>query len=108
MDSGPRRAEFAPAVRLTLPATLAPLVSDDRLGEAGRSRSVALGPGSWRDVAREIAERFPRLAAFLLDDSGGVAPSFALVLGDEIVPDVRSLHLRAGDRIFLIPTMAGG
>lgn len=109
MGSRAEIANAAPGVRLTLPAALAGLITEEGLGEGGAGlRSVALAPGSWRDVADEIAGRFPRLAGRLLDDRGGVAPGFVLVLGDEVVADVRSLDLRAGDRIYLIPSLAGG
>ncbi len=59
-------------------------------------------------MAGEIRERFPALAARVLDQSGSVASGFALVLGDEVVHDTSSLELRSGDELFLIPVLAGG
>jgi sulfur carrier protein ThiS len=92
-------------VKLTLPSPLLTLVPADERSQ----RSTMLEARSWADAIAEIRTRFPQLAARVLTESGGVIPTFALVVNDDLVPSGSvPPELSAGDEIALIAIMAGG
>ncbi len=57
-----------------------------------------------------LVERFPALRSHLLDSQGGLRPYVNLFLGEENVMDIHGLEtsLAEGDRLLLIPSIAGG
>jgi len=93
---------------LTLSSALVKLVS----GEAATDRSpttVSISARSWPEMAREIQERFPRLANKMLTDTGDVSPAFALVVNDEVIRrPSETTRLGADDQLYLLVAIAGG
>jgi hypothetical protein len=95
-------------VALTVPASLSTLLPGDaRTPEGGRA-TVVLAASSWRSFTDELHARFPVLAAHVLSAEGDVASGFVLVIDDELVLEPPPVALRPGQRVYLIPAMAGG
>jgi molybdopterin converting factor small subunit len=90
------------AVTFSLPTVLAKLAD-------GQSSIEATG-GTLGDVVAQIADRFPRLAPRLRDETGGPYPFVTYYLNDE---DVRfrsgfATPLCEGDEITVVAAIAGG
>jgi sulfur-carrier protein len=90
------------AVTFSLPTVLAKLAD-------GQSSIQASGD-TLGDIVTQIADRFPRLAPRLRDDSGGPYPFVTFYLNDE---DVRfrsgfATPVREGDEITVVAAIAGG
>jgi hypothetical protein len=95
--------------RLTfvIPAHLAGLVIDAPGGIASVT-TTQLTPGPWSDVANQIAERYPRLAARVFGPERTLAPGFVLVVNDEVQPRCSSVALSDGDWLSILAAIAGG
>ena len=90
------------AVTFSLPTVLARLADGHATIEA---TGDTLG-----DVVAEIADRYPRLAPRLRDESGGPYPFVTYYLNDE---DIRfrsgfATPVAAGDEITVVAAIAGG
>jgi molybdopterin converting factor small subunit len=90
---------------LLLPVSLVELLPDHER-KAGVSQ-VPLAAGSWADMVEEVRRRFPALAERVLTASDTVAPSYALVVNDEICQGA-PVVVRPGDEISLVAIIAGG
>ena len=68
---------------------------------AGDTVSEALG---------QLLERYPALRQHLMNGDGQLRPFVNLFLGDENVMELQGMAtpLKAGDRLLLIPSIAGG
>ena len=68
---------------------------------AGDTVSEALG---------RLIERYPALRQHLMNGEGELRPFVNLFLGDENIMELQGLAtpLKAGDRLLLIPSIAGG
>jgi len=90
------------AVTILIPAPLRELAG-------GKAELVATG-ATVGEVLAQVARAHPRLGARLLDDSGQVRRYVGLFLGEEEVRELGGLGaaVRDGDRISLVPAIAGG
>jgi sulfur carrier protein ThiS len=96
-------------IRMILSSPLFDLLPEEERASCASRRVVNLEADSWREVVREVRERFPKLSEHVLTDSGQVAPGFALVVNDEVMPrHAASAAVRGGDEIALIAAIAGG
>ena len=94
-------------VTLILPSQLSNLIEDPT--PKSFAKTVQVHPGSWSDFVREIRTRYPRLADKVFVKPEALVSGFALVLNDEVVQgDHNSLHVRTGDEICILVTIAGG
>ena len=89
-------------VTILIPAPLRELAG-------GKAELVAAG-ATVGEVLAQVARAHPRLGARLLDESGQVRRYVGLFLGDEEVRELGGLGaaVRDGDRISLVPAIAGG
>ena len=90
------------AVTFSLPTVLAKLAD-------GQS-TLQVNGDTLGDVVAQLADRFPRLAPRLRDDSGGPYPFVTFYLNDE---DARfrsgfATPVREGDEITVVAAIAGG
>ena len=90
------------AVTFSLPTVLAKLAD-------GQSSIQANGE-TLGDIVAQIANRFPRLAPRLRDDTGGPYPFVTFYLNDE---DIRfnggfDAPVADGDELTVVPAIAGG
>jgi sulfur carrier protein ThiS len=96
-------------IRMILSSPLFDLLPEDERKNSASRRVVVLEADSWRQVVDEVRDRFPSFAEQVLTDSGQVAPGFALVVNDEVVPrQAAPAAVRGGDEIALIAAIAGG
>ena len=71
---------------------------------------VEVGSASVAEALQELVERYPALRPHLFGEAGELRPYVNLFVNDQ---DVRSLHgeqtpLRDGDRLMILPSIAGG
>jgi molybdopterin synthase sulfur carrier subunit len=90
------------AVRIRIPAPLRPLTGG--LGE------VTAEPGTLLEAIRRLDATYPGLSARIFDEAGRVREFVNVFVNEE---DVRFLDgpqtvLRAGDRVSILPAVAGG
>lgn len=88
--------------RVRIPAALRPL--------AGGRAELPVAAGSLRSVLAEIGRDAPALSERLLDEGGGLRRHVNVFVNDE---DVRFRELldtpvREGDRVTIVPAIAGG
>jgi len=78
----------------------------------GRDADVALPAGATvRDLAEELARRWPGLREYLFTDEGTRSRRVTIYVDGRDVrwlPDADATVLSEGDRIVLIPPVAGG
>jgi adenylyltransferase/sulfurtransferase len=76
---------------------------------SGRAEVTATG-ATVGEVLRQVARVHPRLGERLLDETGQVRRYIGVFLGDRSVRDLDGLAtpVRAGDRLWLVPAIAGG
>jgi len=90
------------AVRIRIPAPLRPLT--------GGQGEVTSDPGSLKDVIAALDVAYPGLKDRILEPEGRVREFVNIFVNEE---DVRFLQgpeteLRAGDRVSILPAVAGG
>lgn len=96
-------------VKLTLSSPLFELLPEKEQLKKCAPRSVLLNPGSWKQVTREIQERFPLLGKRVLTETATIASSFLIVVNGEVVKNsYTSLEFSSGDEIFILAAIAGG
>ena len=90
------------AVTFSLPTVLARLAD-------GQS-SLQASAGTLGEVVDEIADRFPRLAPRLRDETGGPYPFVTYYLNDEDIRfrDGFATPVSEGDEITIVAAIAGG
>jgi sulfur carrier protein ThiS len=94
---------------LVLPTALVDLLPEPERAHEGPRSSVPLDADCWWDMVEEVRERFPDLAARVLTESGAVAPRYALVVNDDVVPGHDApVEVRPGDEIAVVAIIAGG
>jgi molybdopterin converting factor small subunit len=77
----------------------------DNVGEVNLELShTEKSPVTTNTVRQELATKFPRLAATVLNDS----MSMTLAVNEEYVPPGQVLTLKSGDTVALIPPISGG
>jgi molybdopterin synthase sulfur carrier subunit len=94
----------ASAVTVSFFATLRPIVG-------GRDFDVSLRAGATvRDLAEELARRWPELREHLFTDGGALSRRVAIYVDGRIVvdPDADATALSEDQRVALIPPMEGG
>jgi molybdopterin converting factor small subunit len=72
--------------------------------------SIECGPATLPDLLAELEQRFPDMARHLRDDSGRIRQFLNIYVNEE---DIRFLggetyHFQDGDRVMLVPSIAGG
>ncbi len=89
-------------VTFSLPTVLARLAD-------GRATIEASG-GTLGDAVADVAERYPRLAPRLRDETGGPYPFVTYYLNDEDIRfrDGFATPVSAGDEITVVAAIAGG
>lgn len=89
-------------VTLVIPAPLREL--------AGGQAELTASGATVGEVLAQVARAHPRLGARLLDEGGQVRRYIGLFLGEEEVRELGGLGtpVRDGDRLWLVPAMAGG
>jgi molybdopterin converting factor small subunit len=70
--------------------------------------TVSLSARSWPEAVSEIRTRFPELATRILGDADAVGPGFVLVVNGEVITSSGRVAVADGDRISLLPQIAGG
>ena len=77
--------------------------------DVGGARELEADGSTVAEVIENLVERFPSLAAQLLED-GRLAPFVNVYLGGEDVRtrDGLDTEVRNGDQLILLPAMAGG
>jgi MoaD family protein len=92
-------------VQVSFFATLRPIVG-------GRNFDVPLPAGATvRDLAEELARRWPELREYLFTDEGGLSRRVAIYVDGRNVrwlPDADATVLAEAQSIALIPPVAGG
>ncbi len=74
------------------------------------AQKIDSGAGTIADALNELTTRFPAIARHVRDDSGQIRQFLNVYLNDE---DIRflggeSCSLKEGDRVLLVPSIAGG
>jgi molybdopterin synthase sulfur carrier subunit len=72
--------------------------------------SIECGPATLPDLLTELEQRFPAMARHLRDESGRIRQFLNIYVNEE---DIRFLggekyHFQDGDRVMLVPSIAGG
>lgn len=81
-----------------LPSTLRSLADGEE--------QIELPGDSAAEVLHALEQRFPRLAGWVLDESGGLRPHVALFVDDRRVPI--DAALAPGDQMHVVPAISGG
>jgi len=77
---------------------------------ADGAQKIDSSAGTIADALNELTTRFPAIARHVRDDSGQIRQFLNVYLNDE---DIRflggeSCSLKEGDRVLLVPSIAGG
>jgi sulfur-carrier protein len=90
-----------PAVRVLLPKSLRAYWDGDA--------SVELDAATVADALAALGERYPGLAARILDDQGRLREFVHVFVNrDAVRTDALGRPLRAGDVVHILPSVAGG
>jgi molybdopterin converting factor small subunit len=76
---------------------------------AGQSE-VALNGNTVDEILQDLSTQYPTIKPHLFNGEGALRPFVNLFLGEENVKDLKGLEtpLQEGDRLLLIPSIAGG
>jgi molybdopterin synthase sulfur carrier subunit len=74
------------------------------------AQNIECTPGTVADALNELMTRFPAIARHVRDDSGQIRQFLNVYLNEE---DIRflggeSCSVKEGDRVLLVPSIAGG
>ncbi len=77
---------------------------------AGGQPEVAVAGGTVSEALGDLVTNYPALRQHLMNGDNQLRPFVNLFLGDENVMDMQGLDtpLKSGDRLLLIPSIAGG
>jgi hypothetical protein len=96
-------------LKLTLSASLLSLLPESDRAEVGNRHTLSVDAGSWPEAVTQLQNRFPRLAAHVLDPSGRVKRGFVVAVNDRITSvNEQPPEISPGDDIFLFTQIAGG
>lgn len=79
-------------------------------GYAGGQKEIEIEADTVGDALTDLAQRYPALRPHLFDDEGALRQYVNVFVNDQ---DLRSLKgdatpLKAGDRLTIVPSIAGG
>ncbi len=87
---------------LRIPTPLRPYTS-------GKSEVTVTGT-KISEVLTDLASQYPAIKPHLFNDGGGLRPFVNLFVGEDNIKDLQGVDtpIKDGDRIMLIPSIAGG
>jgi molybdopterin converting factor small subunit len=100
--AGLREEIFIRMATIKLPSPLRPY--------AGGQQEVLVAGDTVSEVLGQLLESYPALRQHLMNSEDQLRPFVNLFLGDENIMELQGLAtpLKAGDRLLLIPSIAGG
>jgi len=76
----------------------------------GGKSEVTVGGAKVSDALNDLTNQFPAIKPHLFNESGDLRPFVNLFIGENNIKDLQGVDtsIKDGDRIMLIPSIAGG